>query len=342
VRTFAVRGRLASSTVIAGGGRELLPELLRDRLSAVVTDDNVRRLHGESFPDAPVLSVPPGEGSKTIASAGRLLKKFASLEIDRDGFILAVGGGMVTDLAGFCATVYMRGISFGFLPTTLLAQVDAAIGGKNGVNLEGYKNLVGTFSQPEFVLCDPYFLDTLPPPELRSGLSECIKAAAIADPVLFRLIEERARDLLAGRPEPLREVIERSVAVKAEVVSADERESGRRRLLNFGHTFGHAVERTLGLSHGDSVAAGMAVAGRLSRDRGWLSAADFDRLLSVLAELGLPTSLAADGARVLDALKRDKKRKGEGIEFVLLKGIGEAVTERIGFGELAEAAGDLR
>jgi len=248
---------------------------------------------------------------------------------------------VVCDVTGFVASTYLRGLRFGYVATTLLAQVDASVGGKNGVNLEGYKNLVGCFNQPEFVLCDLRFLDTLPEAEVANGLAEIVKHALIADAGLFAYLEERVEEALALDPETIEQLVGDSVAIKAGVVARDERESDERRKLNFGHTFGHAIEKVAGLSHGEAVSVGMAIACRLSVKRGRLSAAGYERVIGLLRRLRLPVAAAAEPGRVIDALRRDKKRKADRIHFVLLDEIGRAAVEEIEVRELEKQATEL-
>ena len=283
----------------------------------------------------------PGEGSKSLKTARELFERLVAIECDRDTVLVGIGGGVVCDLTGFVAATYLRGVRCGFVPTTLLAQVDAAIGGKNGVNLDRYKNLVGTIVQPRFVLVDPSLLRTLPVEELRGGLAEVVKAGAIRDVKLFEQLERRGANLLAATPAVLAGPVEQAVHVKAAIVTEDERETGVRRLLNFGHTFGHALERATDLSHGEAVSVGMVVAARLSVARGRLAAEEAERLERLLSVLGLPTRAPADAETLMDAMRRDKKRAGDDIRFVLLDAIGEAVVERIPLAELAETVETL-
>jgi 3-dehydroquinate synthase len=228
----------------------------------------------------------------------------------------------------------MRGVHFGFVATTLLAQVDASVGGKNGVNFSGYKNMVGVFNQPEFVICDLDLLKTLPKREVLCGMAEIVKHGAIADADLFAFLEENAQGALELDPVVVERLVYDSVVIKSAVVSRDEKEAGERRKLNFGHTFGHAIEKTSGVPHGEAVSAGMAAAARLSAQKGLLAHAEADRLIALLDRLGLPTRIPAKPESVLDALRKDKKRKGAGIHFVLLADIGRAVIEEIPLAEL--------
>lgn len=342
MKTLTIEGKLGTSRILTGASTNELGKLVDGRRAIVITDANVARICGNPLKDAILIEVEPGESSKTVDSARSLYMRLMKLELDRSGFVVGLGGGVVTDLAGFVAATYLRGVGFGFVPTTLLAQVDAAIGGKNGINLEGYKNLVGTFAQPEFVLCDTSLLKTLPVEGMREGLAEALKAGAIGDGKLFELIESKAPELTQYDDALLGEIVERAAAVKVNIVSADEREAGARRLLNFGHTFGHALERTTGMTHGAAVAAGMIVAANISVAEGTLSRADADRLVLTVKKLGLATSSDVNVEAAVDAIRKDKKRYGDSIEFVLLSGIGSAITKSIPLDALAEVADDLR
>ena len=342
MKEFEIEGKLGASKILTCAKASELKELVGDRRAAVITDDNVARLYKLPLKVAHVIDVRPGEDSKSLDSARSIYMRLMKGEMDRGTMIVGFGGGVVCDLAGFVASTYLRGIPFGFVPTTLLSQVDAAIGGKNGVNLEGYKNLVGTFTQPEFVLCDIEFLKTLPAEEMREGMAEALKAGAIADAGLFELIERTADKLSEHDEGLLAEIVERAVAVKVKIVNADERESGARRLLNFGHTFGHALERTTSMRHGTAIAAGMIVAANLSVALNLLAREDAERLTLALRRLGLATSTEVNVGAAIDAVRKDKKRYGDSIEFVLLDGIGSALTKRIKIDELAEVANDLR
>ena len=257
MKTLTIEGRLGTSKIFTGASAAKLSDLIGERSTIIITDSNVASAHGKTFEGARTIEIEPVEASKTIDSARSVYMRLMKFEFDRDGLIVGIGGGVVCDLAGFVASTYLRGVAFGFVPTTLLAQVDAAIGGKNGVNLEGYKNIIGTFTQPEFVVCDTSYLKTLPADEMRAGLAEALKSGAIGDPALFEMIEAKAGELPRYDGALLTEIVERSAEVKARIVSADEREAGTRRLLNFGHTFGHALERTASMSHGRAVALGM-------------------------------------------------------------------------------------
>jgi 3-dehydroquinate synthase len=339
MRVIEVAGSRRSRVVVGGRIESVGRYLPRGKRLVLVTDGNVEAAHRERFPSAPVLRIGTGEGAKTLGTVGALYERLLALEADRSTFLLGVGGGVVCDVAGFVASTFLRGIPFGFVATTLLAQVDASVGGKNGVNLEGYKNIVGTFNQPEFVLCDLEMLATLPEAERVNGLAEILKHALIADAGLLRFLEQHAPAALALEPAAVEHLVGESVAIKAAVVGRDEREQGERRTLNFGHTLGHAVERTLGVAHGEAVSVGMAFAVALSVRRGLLAAGDQERILRLMRELRLPCRAAADPGRIVDAVRHDKKRDGSAVRFVLLAGIGRAVVEAIPLTEIAEAVG---
>jgi len=333
-----IPGQLRRSVVMIGEPLGNLPSHAAVERLIIVTDETVFKLYGQSFPPVPVIRIASGEACKTLDTVSLIYRGLLEQEADRGSCLVAVGGGLVCDVAGFAASTYLRGIAFGCVPTTLLAQVDASVGGKNGVNFDGYKNMIGTFNQPEFVLCDPDLLHSLPPEEIGCGLAEIVKHAAIADQGMFELLEDTAE--AARRLD--RPVIERliceSVRIKASIVTADERESGERRKLNFGHTFGHAVERLCSVPHGRAVAQGMAVASALSVQRGYLSEEGHQRLLKLLGRLDLPVRLDADPQELLPILAKDKKRLGESIHFVLLESIGKAVVEPIDLEEIKTAA----
>jgi 3-dehydroquinate synthase len=270
-----------------------------------------------------------GENYKTLDSAAQILDRLANLKASRNATVIALGGGVIGDLAGFAAACYMRGIHFLQMPTTLLAQVDSSVGGKTGVNLSQGKNLVGAFHQPRGVVIDTDTLSTLPDRELRAGLAEVVKYGALGDPVFFAWIERHAEALLAREAHTLIEAIAVSCGHKAAIVARDEREEGERALLNFGHTFGHALETEIGygrLLHGEAVAIGMVLAARLSTRLGRAPAADAQRLSALLNRLGLPTCLpdGIDTARVLEHMLLDKKNLSGQLRLILWHALGKA------------------
>jgi len=317
------------------------------KVFVVSTDDVWRHQcqrveHGLAAAPHEVLFLPGGEDQKRLEPVERLAEEMVRLGGDRSSIVVAYGGGVVTDMAGFLAAIFMRGIPVVQIPTTLLAQVDAAIGGKTGVNLAIGKNLVGSFHQPLAVLIDPDVLETLPDREYRAGLYEIVKAGVIRSEPLFRFLLERSAAVLERQPEAVDRIIAESVEIKAQVVSADEREGGLRRILNFGHTFGHALEAETGyirFLHGEAVAFGMRAAVYLAQMTGHLSAEDSVDILEAIRLYGpIPPLDGISADRLLARLASDKKTIQGKVHFVLPERIGEVrVVSGVG-GDLARAA----
>ena len=286
IRISTTQGR---SMLILAGDLNDIRGLIPDRGLFIITDTNVMRLYGNLFPEGTVLETEPGEKSKTLEVAGDLCRRLLEAGADRSSFILGFGGGVVCDVAGMVASIYMRGVRHAFVSTTLLSQVDASIGGKTGVNLGEYKNIIGTFRQPEFVLCDHRMLSTLTDEEFRSGMGELIKHSVIRDRNLFFDITATLGRLLERDPSVLGDFIARAVKIKAEVVRHDPLEKGMRRILNFGHTFGHVLETFYRIPHGVAVMQGMLIAAELSVWTGDMPHAELKLLEVALAEETLPT-----------------------------------------------------
>jgi 3-dehydroquinate synthase len=283
------------------------------------------------------VNLPDGEAYKTVPTMQTIIDSLVETGANRDTTVVALGGGVVGDIAGFAAACYMRGVDFIQVPTTLLAQVDSSVGGKTGVNHEKGKNLIGAFHQPQIVLIDTATLETLPDRELKAGLAEIIKYGAICDAEFFAWLEANMTALLQRDPEALAHAVRRSCELKAEVVAQDERESGRRAILNFGHTFGHAIEHCQGYGewlHGEAVAAGMVMAAKLSG----LPGGDAERLANLIASAGLPVEPPAIAAEDwIGAMGLDKKVQGKKLRFVLLDAIGDShVTADYDQGRLDE------
>ena len=314
---------------------DLLAPLIKGSRVAIVTNDVVApfylatvraRLAGYDPVD---IVLPDGERHKTLDVLNTIFTALLAHRCDRKTTLIALGGGVVGDMAGFAAACYQRGVPFVQIPTTLLAQVDSSVGGKTGVNHELGKNMIGAFYQPRGVIIDTRTLNTLPDNELSAGLAEVIKYGLIDDAEFFVWLEGNMPALRAREPAALAFAIERSCANKARVVAADEKEAGRRALLNLGHTFGHAIETGMGYGawlHGEAVAAGMAMAADLSRRLGWLSDAECARIDALLRAAGLPTRAPRLApARFLDLMAVDKKNQAGRLRLVLLKGIGGAL-----------------
>lgn len=336
MKTIHIQGMKGDSVIQIGETFENLKKYLPPENVAIVTDSNVARYYQSRFPPYEVIEIGVGERVKTLDTVQRIFEKFLHLEADRSWFMVGIGGGIVCDIAGFAASTFMRGIRFGFVSTTLLSQVDASVGGKNGVNFQGYKNMVGVINQPEFVICDIDMLKTLPEKDLLCGFAEIVKHGAIADENMFSYLEKNYQDALRLDSDVIEKLVYDSVVIKSGIVTRDERESGERKKLNFGHTFGHSIEVVCGVPHGEAVSVGMLLAARLSEARGCLIKEDVERIETLLKNLKLPTELPANKQKVLDALKRDKKRKGDCIDFVLLQRIGKAILEQIPITELKQ------
>ncbi len=353
MQTIRVDTPSAKYDVIAGSGllETLAPRIQRalgrlPRRLFVLTSPEIWALWSHraerSFPDTPVvLFLPSGERYKTLATVERLAREMVRAGGDRSSLLIAFGGGIVGDVGGFVAAAFLRGIPYVQVPTTFLAQVDSSIGGKVGVNLPEGKNLVGAFHQPRAVFADVETLGTLPGRELRAGLMESVKAGIIRDRALVRFMEEHADAILEREPRALERVIGASIRMKAGVVRADERESGLRMILNFGHTVGHALEqatRYKAMLHGEAVGWGMVAALAVARRRGTIAGAQMERLEKLIYRYGPLPRLKVSVARVMAATARDKKNVGGVRRFVLPIGIGDAgVVEDVTAAELDAA-----
>ncbi len=341
MKELVVEGARGKSSILVGESIDNLDQYIDRRRTVILTDTTVERLYREKFPDCPIITIGMGEKIKTLETVSSIFNRLVALEVDRSSFILGIGGGIVCDIAGFVASTYMRGTQFGFVSTTLLSQVDASVGGKNGVNFDGYKNMVGVFNQPDFVICDLSMLKTLPEREILCGFAEIIKHGAIDDDGMLGFIENNRDIALALDEKAIEWLVYRSVEIKSGVVSRDEREKGERRKLNFGHTFGHAIEKITGIPHGEAVGIGMVLAAKLSVEKCLLPMEDANRLESIIRHYGLPVTPPIDVPSMLVAIRKDKKREGERIHFVFLESLGRACVEEIAFDDLLHRANTL-
>lgn len=335
MQRIEIKGKLKDSTILVGEDLGNLPLYLpKNKQVICISDTGVWPLYGDKLNNAAHILIGRGEAYKTLATLALIYEELLRLKADRTSFILALGGGVVCDVAGFVASTYMRGISYGFVPTTLLAQTDASVGGKNGVDMLGYKNIVGAFNQPDFVLCSSYVLQTLPRAEIANGLAEIIKHALIADLAMFKYIEANINAIMALEPQCMDYLVRRSVEIKAAVVNQDERETGERRKLNFGHTLGHALEKNTGCAHGAGVALGMLFAVALSIKLGYIAPEFYVRLQNLLKAMGLPHQLPRISDAQFEVMVSDKKREGDALHFVLLEKIGRAGVRKFKLDEL--------
>lgn len=336
---ITVKGLSGNSTILVGESIKRLYDHLPSAGVFVITDQNVDAIYRHLWDGLPCHVLKPGEASKSLHTAEAIYRWLVDQGADRKAFILGIGGGMVCDLAGFVASTYMRGLDFGFVATSLLAQVDASVGGKNGVNIDGYKNIVGTFNQPKFVFCDTNMLRSLPREELQNGLAEVVKHALIADEAMFTLIENHVGPVFQLDSEVINHLVSRSVQIKAGVVTKDEREAGLRRVLNLGHTWGHAIEKTDGIAHGHAVSIGLVFAASMSVKKGYLHEIQRQRVIDLLGRLQLPVASTTPTEQVFEALLKDKKKEAGHMHFVLMKGIGSVTVEAIPLEELRDFAG---
>ncbi|MFI5185894.1 MAG: 3-dehydroquinate synthase [Chitinophagales bacterium] len=316
-----------------------LKEIVDQKNSVIITDENVFAYHQKRFKNWNVIILNPGEEYKIQDTVDSIIEQLIAIEADRKTTLVGVGGGVVTDITGYAASVYMRGIKFGFIPTTLLAMVDASIGGKNGIDVGVYKNLVGTIRQPSFILHDLIFLNSLPQSEWINGFAEIIKHACIKDAAMFRELEVNSLKKYQDRKTLVCKLIQRNAILKTKIVQQDEFEKGDRRLLNFGHTIGHALENQYELSHGQAISIGMTYACYISEQVTGFK--EMERVISVLEKYGLPTYAKFDWQRVFDVLKMDKKRERNEINYVLLEKIGKSVIKTIPLTQLEKIIRDL-
>ena len=316
-----------------------LGKLVNKDTSIVITDENIFNAHKKKFDGWNVIVLNPGEEYKIQSTVDEVVEQLIAFEADRKTFLLGIGGGVVTDLTGYIAAVYMRGIPFGFVPTSLLAMVDASIGGKNGIDVGVYKNIVGTIRQPEFLLYDFSFLKSLPRTEWINGFAEIIKHACIKDSRLFKLLESKQLKDFQKDGKALSVLVQKNVQIKATVVQNDEFETGERRLLNFGHTLGHAIENIYELSHGQAIAIGMTAASRISQQLNGFP--ESDRVMHLLDRYGLPTLLEFDKQKAFEVLKMDKKKVSGTMNYVLLEKIGKGTVQQIPLPSMEELINQL-
>jgi 3-dehydroquinate synthase len=323
-----------TSTIYVGRLAEALDELLPRRRIVVITDPNIDRLYPDLVHRYDHIVIGIGEGCKSLHTAEMLYRRLMEMGADRSTFILGIGGGIVTDVAGYVASTYMRGLEFGFVSTTLLGQVDASVGGKNGVNVADYKNMVGTFSHPRFVISDVEMLRTLPQRELRAGMAEVVKTAMVGDRELFELLEQCAVENIYSSRELMERIVGASVAVKCSIVERDMREGGLRRILNLGHTIAHAIEKcTREVNHGDAVAIGLSMISRASVRYGLMKVENAARVNSLLSRLGFGMQSPVSLHDLLRETKLDKKKRDNILRVVLPVTIGECRVVDMPFDE---------
>ncbi len=339
MRKLSCKFNYATTDYYFDANFSLLQKLVDKKNAVIITDEKILLGHSKKFNGWNMIVLKSGEEFKTQETVDGLIDNLMERGADRQTILIGIGGGVVTDIVGYTASIYMRGLSFGFVPTSLLAMVDAAIGGKNGVDIGLYKNMVGTIRQPKFLLYDYSFLKTLPEDEWRNGFAEIIKHACIKDAVMFKLLEESNFNKFLSNKKLVGDLVERNVRIKTKIVQKDEFEKGDRRLLNFGHTLAHAIENLYQLPHGQAVSLGITAACELSQIL--FSFNGSQRVIDVLDNYGLPTDAEFDKKKVLEILKKDKKKEKDNINYVLLEKIGKAKVEKIPIKQLEKFINQL-
>lgn len=307
----------------------MIEDLVPKANTVFITDENIFAKQSEKFAGWKTVVLKAGEQFKNQKAVDRVIDELIELQADRQTFIVGIGGGVVTDITGFVASIYMRGVKFGFVPTSILAMVDASIGGKNGIDVGVYKNLVGVINHPQFLLYDYSFFETLPDEEWVNGFAEIIKHACIKDKEMFDFLEDNSLEKFQSSFSFTGKLIEKNVDIKYNVVSNDEHETGDRKLLNFGHTIGHAIENVSQLSHGNAISIGMVAACIISESINEFSHADTAKIIELLAKYQLPVALNFDKGKTWEILQHDKKKSGSDMNFVVLDQIGKGAVKKV-------------
>ncbi len=336
-----LKGETGKSKILFGESINNVLNYTENKKLFIITDTNVNRIYKEDFPDGLVFVIRTGESIKTYETINLIYTELIKKGYDRTSFILGIGGGVVCDIAGFVASTYMRGVNFGFVPTTLLAQVDASIGGKNGINFGEYKNMIGTFNQPDFILMDFSLLKTLTFDEFKNGIAESIKHALINDLELVKILIQNNKKICNYDLVAIEEIIIRSVKVKLNIVKKDETEKNERKKLNFGHTLGHGVELLNDISHGKAVSIGIAFASAISLKYGYITKGVYVKILNLLKLYELPVKTKLPAGQLIEKISKDKKKQGNLVNFILLRGMGDVFIKKIDLEELQELLNDL-
>ena len=326
----------ADSCVYMGNAEAMLQQLLPSKRVIVISDTNIDRIHHHLISKYDTILIGQGEQAKGLTTLDGIYRRLIELGADRSTFILGIGGGIVTDITGFVASTYMRGVEFGFVTTTLLGAVDASVGGKNGINIGGFKNMVGLFSQPSFVVCDVALLHSLPIRDFRAGMAEVIKSAILGDAELFEILEHTTFEALREDVQLLENIVARCIQIKASVVAEDERESGRRRILNLGHTLAHAIEKcSTKMSHGEAVAVGLYHVTLFAIAQKLIDEAEGKRILLLIERYGFETDLPVENKQLHEAMQGDKKRQGDTLHIIIPTAIGAVEDRTVAYKELA-------
>ncbi len=329
----------ASTHIFFDASIAQLKEIIDVKQAVFITDENIFAAHAKKFKGYNTIVLKAGEEYKIQSTVDNIVEQLIAFEADRKTILVGIGGGVITDITGYVASIYMRGIQFGFVPTTLLALVDASIGGKNGIDVGVYKNIVGVTRQPSFILHDVSFLKTLPDTEWQNGFAEIIKHACIKDAKLFKELQSHDLKFYQSKKVDLSKLIQRNAKIKLKVVQTDEFEQADRKLLNFGHTLGHALENQYELSHGQAISIGMTYASEISQQL--LGFKQTENVVKVLEQYGLPTYAAFNKEKVFAVLKMDKKRANQDINYILLEKIGKGIVLPIPLSDLEKIITNL-
>jgi 3-dehydroquinate synthase len=329
----------SSTEIHFASGISHLKKVTDPKATVLITDENVYNAHTKRFKGWNTIVLKPGEEFKIQATVDTIIETLIEMEADRKTTLVGIGGGVITDLTGYVASVYMRGLRFGFIPTSILGLVDASIGGKNGIDVGLYKNMVGIIRQPSFILHDMVFLNSLPQQQWENGFAEIIKHACIKDAAMFTALESNSLKVYMSKQTAICELIQRNTLIKTRVVQKDEFEKGDRRLLNFGHTLGHALETQYELLHGQAISIGMTYACHISEQLCGFK--QTEKVVNVLEKYNLPTYAAFDKQKVFDVLKMDKKRERKEMNYVLLEKIGKGVVKSISLKQLERIIDNL-
>lgn len=336
--TFSQKFPTGEVTYLLNSSFDRISDLCIKEESIIVTDANVGKHHAALFNGfKAVITIQPGEANKSLNNITLLTSNMMARQAHRKTTIIGVGGGMITDLTGFFASIYMRGVRFGFVPTTILGMVDAAVGGKNGINVGLQKNLLGTINQPDFILYDHKLLNTLPVAEWNNGFAEVIKYACLFDEAMFTSLSKYDIRYYRNDEQALGRLVDTCVTYKNEIVIADEQEHGKRKLLNFGHTAGHAFETICRIPHGHAIALGMIVSCIVSEYVVGLHSSVKNKLATLLLRYQLPITIDFSPEKIIEVLRMDKKRNEETIDFVMLNSIGKPIVKAIPFNVIHEA-----
>jgi 3-dehydroquinate synthase len=329
----------SSTDLYLAYGISHLKKITDPKATVLITDEHVYNAHTKRFKGWNTIVLKPGEEFKVQSTVDAIVEALIEMEADRKTTLVGVGGGVITDLTGYVASVYMRGVRFGFIPTSVLGLVDASIGGKNGIDVGVYKNMVGIIRQPSFILQDMAFLNSLPQAEWENGFAEIIKHACIKDAIMFAQLETNSLKTYRGKQTAICELVQRNALIKAKVVQKDEFEKSERRLLNFGHTLGHALETQYELLHGQAISIGMTYACHISEQLTGFR--QTEKVVSVLEKYNLPTYASFNKQKVFEVLKMDKKRERKEMNYVLLEKIGKGVVKAITLKQLEKIIQDL-